>query len=621
MKLLALYLWKEWRDHRAVLLGFLAAFPILPLLALLLLPPALAGHARIAPLAAAAGACILLLSVVAELIPGEARRGTIPFLARIPGGLSAAFRAKLLFLVIVLAGAALYAFLAAWAILRPDRVDFGQTHGMLWILALGLWVLPVSAWLPRGALAVPGTVLLFGLLALPIILLTGPSRFPPRNAWTPGVLQLHLLLGALWAARASFVRGYSFGRGPAAAAGRGLLVVAILALPSYAWTASRLRQERAVDPRAPDFHVYCAFLGEGGRLAFLNTARYDSNRDRYGALHTIVLDLASKEWTQEAETPYGFSPESFAERGAQHAILRRPEGDVVNGDVWVRYLDGKTGNPLRSGWRSQEPAEFTARARDVGRSMAPFRRADGGRVWPFRGVWQQELPDGSVAAIADLPWPGRGGAGLGFACDATTVFDFARGRMVQVPAGYEVRVRPGMWLLSKAIHRGREHVLFDPETGERSPAPGLGGTDAPGPVNDDGRVFVADQARGRISLLVPETGERSEVTVFDARHELFTQVSDPAPCSWPLRTPGGARVVRVAKESGVWWYARYDPRTQSLLRATGAVGSGATELDLVAFVDDDWFLVVRDHRELVRMKLGGGQCQAVEFGRQRKPGG
>jgi len=619
VKLLAPYLWKEWRDHRSVLLGFLAAFPFLPLLALLLLPPGLAGHGGIAPLAAAAGACIVLLAVVAELIPAEARRGKVAFLARLPGGLGAALWAKFLFLLMALAGAALYGFLVAWAILRPERVELGYLRGLGWVLALGLWVVPVSAWLPRGVLAVPGTLLLFALVALPVVLLVGPAQFPPRNAWTPGFLQGFLVLGALWAARASFVRGYRFGRGPAAAAWRGLIVVAILALPAYAWTASRLRQERSVDPRASDFHIHCAFLGEGGRLAFLNTARYDSNRDRYGALHTIILDLESKEWRSEADTPYGFGPESFAERGAQHAIVRRPEGDVVNGDVWVRYLDGRTGEALRSGWRSQEPAEFTARARDVARSMAPFRRADGGRIWPFRGGWEQEMPDGTVAAIADLPWPGAGGAGLGLVCSPTRVFDFARGRMVQVPPGCEVRVRPGMWLLSKAIRDRREHFLFDPETGELSPAPGLEGNDAPGPVHDDGRVFVADRARGRLSLLVPETGERSDVTVFDTRHELFTEVSDPAPCSWPLRTPGGARVVRVAKESGVWWYARFDPRTQTLLRATGAVGSGATELDLVGFLPDDWFLIVRDHRDLVRMKLGGGQCQVVAFGPQRDP--
>ena len=104
------HLWKEWRDHRAVILGICALLPPVVFAAILLVPK---GLFALPTAGAAAGLAIAALALGADLVPDEVRRGTISFLRRLPDGLGAVFAAKAALLVGTLALSAALGYTAA----------------------------------------------------------------------------------------------------------------------------------------------------------------------------------------------------------------------------------------------------------------------------------------------------------------------------------------------------------------------------------------------------------------------------------------------------------------------------------------------------------------------------
>ena len=101
--MLIAHLAKEWREQRLLLAMCAAVLLVLPALAAWLLPDS--GVARLPWFAIA----VLVGAVVlgTELVGGEARRGQLDFLARLPGAMRQTMRAKLCVLaggILVLAG-------------------------------------------------------------------------------------------------------------------------------------------------------------------------------------------------------------------------------------------------------------------------------------------------------------------------------------------------------------------------------------------------------------------------------------------------------------------------------------------------------------------------------------
>ncbi|MHC4849202.1 MAG: hypothetical protein ACYTEG_12200, partial [Planctomycetota bacterium] len=74
------YLWKEWRDHRVVVVGIALAVPLLLLMARFFVPQ----HFLDDPIFAQSGAwgalAITMLAFASDLVPGESRRGRLVFL-------------------------------------------------------------------------------------------------------------------------------------------------------------------------------------------------------------------------------------------------------------------------------------------------------------------------------------------------------------------------------------------------------------------------------------------------------------------------------------------------------------------------------------------------------------
>jgi len=574
MRTLRTYLWKEWRDHRAVICGFLVAIPLLVLLAEAL-APTIARHPRFPALAAGAGLAILLFSVVAELIPGETRRETMGFLLRMPADLRAAFAAKACVLAAMLGIGAGHAFLCAWLFARPERLDLAPFGYLPWVLALGLWVVPVSSWVPRGALAVPAAAALFAALFAPLVAMGAPDHPLPTDGELL-VVRIALAVGAVVAAAWCFLRGYRFGGGALSALWRGGVVVACLALPSYAYGAVRIAEFRRIAPRGDEFRIGGVDLGPSCRIAFIEARRklFTGPEPRQT---TIIADLETGAWRAEPGLVVESAPGVFA----RHIW-------PASGETVATLHDGNTGAVLEA--KVAQDGEALARAR------SQHRTASGGRVWSWGDRIYWERRDGTVATDV-LGLPALCGLGFGDAAQSR-FFDFSRERVFEREIRGHLFVRPGQWLSWTARHKlGREYELIDPDTGGRSPAHGLSPLDVVGPLLDDGRVLVLPREGREMAAVEPESGESRTLPMESGRSGRVIEVS---------RTLVSREVFRIRYDSGDWIFARFDGAR--FLGAGGA--SGRLEpgrwgtLQAVAVAPSGELYCVEDSRRIVALRFG-----------------
>jgi hypothetical protein len=546
---LRLYYWKEWRDHRAIVIGFLIAMPVLLGLAGALLERRMFQGRGLQLFVVGASLLVGALAIGADLVPGEARRGKLDFLRRLPCDLHHAYLGKLAFLLSVYVLFPAYGHGVAWvvgravggdataAVVLPARMVGGG-------LAVVLWAFVVSCWLPRGALAVPAALLVLGLFALPVVLacLRYPALDPQAGVWL-GVLAVGAPVVGWW----SFAGGRRFGRGIGASAWRGLLALALLFAPAYGHTAVGLHDLFHLDPRDRDFAMEAGWLGEGGRYAFVNVTAH-------GANHAIVIDLNTGEWRRDGDVGDYFSHPAPARLA--HASRARTPLPLVRRTVraqhgpmgdWCTYLDGATAKPVKSGWSAMRLDEIEPHLQKLAPVPQDFRP--------------------------------RGAAGLGLYGQAPRgserIHDPFRGRTYPYSRHqerYHIRVRPGLWIV-----RGRwdrHYFLFDPDTKVTSPVRGGVTLTTNFSLLDDGRALDGSV------VLEPETGEL-----------LRLESADTAVLA---RTPNGAQLLRVGHR-----LARL--AGSEIAYADGVAGS---EFTVVGVPDEETALVICNRKHLVRVRFG-----------------
>lgn len=580
MRTLGIYLWKEWRDHRAVAIGFAIAVPALLALAAFLLPAAAAKDRLFASIAGAGSLLIAILSIGADLVPGEARRERLDFLRRMPGGLGVSFAAKAIFFALALPAFALVGYLAggaAGALLAGGewlpRID-GMVLRFAPLLALVFWVLAVSCWLPRGALVLPAALLLLGLLGLPFFLVA---------LWNPGLLPTGAerivgaalaIGGSLLVAFVSFVRGYRFGGGPGSAAWRGLAVAFVLFLPAWAWAGYRAHDWRTFDPtdgrlvldRPPA-------IGTGGRYAFLTARRQWGYPTR-----ALIVDLADGSWRLAGGPDRGFG---FA-FDAPTPLVFLSTGEVGPSGVWMELYDGATGERVKAGW-------------------SDLLQGDLARLLP-RGARRIELPDGRALRSGPIdgfswrldgaprsePFPGWP-VGMGIRGTHDRVWDPIRGEIfTNVPKTLRL-VRPGRWLL----YAKEGWRFYDPATREEAPVPSLGRKDRLVDLQRDGRLLVF-RAEKRLCLVEPESG-REESVAIPGEVPSFVTSHDYG------RSPQGARVLRLQYGDRSFRIARLG-EGRLLLAAKGA-------WDSVTLVDEESAIAAVDAEgALYRIRFGSEEA-------------
>jgi hypothetical protein len=569
MRTFGVCLWKEWRDHRAVLLGLVVAIPLVLALLGVALPSRTFEYGGFARYTALACLATFVISLTTDLAPGEARRGHRWLLERLPGGLGAPILAKLLLFV---AGATLfpiYGHVAGALTCRlvtgywPDPPASGTITGILAVAAL--WTFAVSCSLPRGALSLPATAALALLLGIPILVLReidptwGPS---PWWRWESVVLWGVGGAVAAWAAfrRTGFLR-----------AGRACLAVgAVCATPYWA--------DAFHHPFCPDASIVHGYLGEGGRYVFVDRIREPRDETgRWRALPPVILDLET-----------GIAREMRSD----HRWLRPLSGWNTS----QRYLqlgadvfDGRTGERVR------------VTERDIGdgcRANTPWRLPDGRRIWVAGQRLEADAADGGVEVLVE-PWTGSGRRGLGFEIvhgfyDPTRRRSFKR-RELAIHRYQVVLIRPGRWLVGRSYGMRRE--LYDPESNSLAPALGLEPEDWVGAMLDDGRVFVT---RGEAVLLLdPETGA---TTPIDAPAGVRVgYIGD-------RRTPDGRRILHL-----FWYRERRDPRLARFDPATGTLAVTAPLDGYGSFVGcpTDDTAIAHDREAIYRLRFGSDEKEEI----------
>jgi hypothetical protein len=397
MKTLNVYLWKEWREHRVTLAGLGLALPLLMGLCAWLVPRKAVFADPIALNCSMALAVLaVVLAVGGELLAGDTRGSRLRFLERVPAGLSQAFTAKLFFYALVVVAAASYGWMlsAGAALACTGTVPEFRPEYALFLLPMGavaLWTFAAASWVPRGSLSLPTGLVLMAILGWPFgLYFASGSNYFLQSRELLTIYGLYVI-GALVAARLSFVRGRRFDRSARHAAFLGIGVGVLFVLPVWAWAGLRLYAATHIDPLAKGFVIVSARLCEDGRHAAVSA---------YQQLawlpvppgHRLFVDLESGEWSAQWGT---------------EACLTETEARFYFGLGWVRPGHGGTHDyydPFRD--RFFHPKEIIPDERERKRLLVLI----GPGAWLLTGshpdAWFRLDPESGERT--ELSWPDAG---------------------------------------------------------------------------------------------------------------------------------------------------------------------------------------------------------------------
>jgi len=560
------YLWKEWREQRATLAWLSGLLVLLALVALTFLPRSLASRPFLIEACGAVAVLTWLMTLGSDLLPRELASDRVRFLERAPGGLRKVFVAKLLLfaaagIVIAALGASLGLGIALLREEAPSLWNGVPDVGwaVLAVVGFSLWTLAASTWVPRGALALPAAAMALAVLAWPLLVLA-PCLFwyEPEE----GEIALYALLATLAApvvAWVSFTSGFRFGRGTAQASLRGFGVAVLFLLPGWCVTGVQVHRALTIYPLQEDFEIVSCELGSEGRFAYATTSRGSKFIP-----HALVVDLETGGWRSEGFGIWYPSRERYGLSLESHESLLH---------VWLFDLD----NDEEAG------TCFDARsAKEVDPRTVPEIEWDlpGAKelgLDPERGHWRR--------------------AGLGY----QAVFEnggyydpfrstlFRESELFPEKEPRSVKVRPGRWLLYDHDRSGIVWTLFDPETGDRAPAPAMEDVTWTCPFLEDGRLIVVEE--GRVCLLDPESGAQTPVTL---------EGEWPGTILWVYSRAKVVGPEGILLVSGDEWrtLGRLD---RSTLTLPPARYSSNDPIEWVASLDEDSVLAIEDRRRLVRL--------------------
>jgi len=570
MRTFGRYLWKEWRDQRVVVMGFLLAIPALIALVAATLPDKVVSDKAFATVTAFGCLAIAALALACEIVPSESRRKTMRFLARMPSGFAPAFRAKA---CVVLLGLALFP-LYGWAIAAmfgSAEYDPVLARWMPHAVVFALWCFAISSWLPRGALALPATALVLGALFFPIYLVwtSNPHLKPVRGAesWMLWILGAGSLVVACWSA----VAGRRFDRGPCGSAWRGLAGAAVLFMPGWAYSAVEAYDfHRNVDPASAHWRIESGYLGEGKRYVFLNSTMARRLRPKSRVVgRALIVDLHDGSWRSVGGPndwflPVGAPSTMWFDVTRPHPLTAVALRDAVQkprkGERWMHYYAGGSGAHLKSGWSGMRFDEVEALS-----PRAPRRVPAGGRYWGLVGI----------------------GGRLAYDTGRSGIWDPVRQRRYAIPGDLPRNhyfVLESTWLAKD----GATYRRFDPDT----------------------KAFAGPPLRRpRWPLDVSRYVHAG--TVVDAATGSETTISDWAEYSNSLATTPAGRPVVEFFDGTSFRYGRLDPKTLDVTWARGIHDVAHRDFQLVAVVDEHTLIGIYRHNQLVRVRFGSDEREVL----------
>ncbi|MBL8843133.1 MAG: hypothetical protein JNL90_16555 [Planctomycetes bacterium] len=679
----AALVWKEWRGERRSIATLAGAAALLPLLGLLGARE-FAGRFGLqryaydggtATIVAQAALLAVALSLGAELLPSESRRGSIALLRRLPCGLLRPFLAKFMLLIVASLATALVAWASACAAVRATGgawfppLDFGVSllrgaPNLLLIVVVGLLAFMASAWIGRATLALPVALLAVALALTPFWLardddplLASVSTLVPL-LW--GAALLAPCVGAL-----SFVLGRRRGGGEWRSFAIGGAAVGALALPAGAWRSERAAEWNRVDPPLDSFRVTAlrqpGVLAAGGRYVYL-TAHHQFGdlviRDaprwvldefmqfptcgRYsdGPPHVLQVDLADGSW-RDVGGPGSllWLPTRFAPLEAVPYVGIRscPEAEHDRAG-WRALLDANDGREVARAPDVDERNAIEGRAEwdELARSEHVAYLGGARRVWFEREEWwttdpdggSRRLPDSAMSRTAHWWWRGSQSRGVmvqgrrdGPEEEEVEIYDFARERRFRwSDASANPSVRKGKWIVERwdaSPPSGRRRFrweLYDPERAVSLPAPAEVADHKLLWIDDEGAAIGGPWGAHDQSLVTLEC--------FDPESGVRSPIALPARLEAlaggvvafdvVARTRLGAPIVRlVLRGRDGGKVERYARWDARRRELRVAEEASAKELPLVGCPDEESLLVIEQGRRLVRLRFGSDAREVV----------
>ena len=454
---LRLALWKEWRDHRAMLIALFIALPALTALGFWAFGDRLGGASLrtqaliIVPIALG----LVLFAIAGDLVAGEHRRGTMDVLRRVPGARTQAFAAKWLMLCMTMVGATLwlaFSWLLAWNVMaeaeQAGSLEFmlgafpsGPFWELFWLgTVVCSWAFVVAHWLARSGAAAIASVLVLGMLLAPVawIFWTHPYFMPFGPTHAP-MIALALIAAAMGVSALSWFAGLRFHGASWKPGLLGLAAVVGLSGVAYAYTSHELDTWTEVDPQHEAFRIRNAIVSPNGKRLYLNVNR---GEPWYAGQPVHGGTLSRWEWFEKRGTPIQAwivnleTGEVMRDATAgQHTFTRTVSG----GYTWslphkvvspaglvgraffdrketkeVRWLDADTGEVIATLAPDLTSGPVEAARRDDLRRFASRLDRQGRRTWLRNGEVEREgqelalppRPTKRIWALHDIEVPG-----------------------------------------------------------------------------------------------------------------------------------------------------------------------------------------------------------------------
>jgi hypothetical protein len=298
-----MYLWKEWREQRAAVLALAIVLPALVLTISASMPRKFLGSATFTATIVVTALAATLVAIGGELLTAD-RRTRGQWLERLPGGLPAAFPAKLLVFGLSTVTALTFGFAlglagtflegrdvlakACASILASDALGGVVVAG----LVLACWTFAASAWCPRGMIALCSGALLVGVLGFPLWLYQREDCEPEH--WEPIAAVALLIVAALVSAWAGFVRGNSLGRTWWSSALRACTAGAVCAIPLPVWALHQLRERDQLDLATAS--VFDAWVLGDGTKALLQASNWSERWQSNHPTYVLLADMERGTW-------------------------------------------------------------------------------------------------------------------------------------------------------------------------------------------------------------------------------------------------------------------------------------------------------------------------------------
>lgn len=639
MRVFTTHLWKEWREHRAVLLGILVAMPVLTAATFVGFASFGAELANGAAVFTGGAAAMTALALSVELFAGEVTRRTLGFWRRQPGGLAVGGLAKVSMLVLAVSVATGWGGLCFWTACRTfvgakaaqtawaslSTPEYALAVPFL-SLVLASWVLLTSTWVARGAAAVGIALLLLGAIAFPGWLLWGDRTAFLRTLVPGATLIVVAGIGVPLALAALSLRiGRRLADRPVRAAITCVLLLAGVASGGYARANAQLERWLDVTPSDAGTRVTSATIGRGGRLAYVTVARIEDD----AVSRPFIVDLETGAARALGSAGTWLSPmldellHGEPLRGID--VIELAVDAKSAGAARRRLLDGATGCVrFEAPYAPTEERELEC-MRSALRASTPVRTLDGRRAWALarRSIAGRDTDGNPMyrssswiereTAQGDVETVPMEAIGVTYVAKATPWGweGMSKSDYVFIPADVRAaddvlaRTVGGHWVgpdridAHRSLRRRRTRTpnevggweIADARTNRSIPAPGLRADDRLVFV-DGGRAFIQESEQGGTS----STPERFVIVrLDDGRREVvpaFPKEATLAPTDW-LRfvglSPAGRIVVSEVGYPGVRtaWF-ELDRETGRCLRFAAAPVTG---FDARAIPDDDTLIV------------------------------